>query len=276
VPVLRISSRNARFQRWQALLTNRTKRHQTGEFLIQGVRPITLAIEDRWPIGALIHDADRPLSRWARDLLGRSDADRVAMSSELIGELGEKDEAPPELIAVGRIPDDDLGRITVAPDLLVVLLDRPTSPGNIGSIVRSADALGAHGVIVSGHAADAYDPRSVRASTGSLFALPIVRVPSAREVTAWLAGLRDRGRPARVIGTDEGGGARVFDADLTGPTLVLIGNETSGLSAAWRELCDEVVSIPMTGSASSLNAATAATVVLYEARRQRLNRQGEC
>lgn len=269
VPVLRITTRNARFQQWQALLTNRTKRHQAGEFLIQGVRPITLAIAQGWPIGTLIHDGDRALSRWARDLLGRSDADRVAMSSELMGELGEKDEAPPEVIAVARIPADDLGRIAIGPDLLVVLLDRPTSPGNIGSIVRSADALGAHGVIVSGHAADIYDPKSVRAATGSLFALPTVRVPSAREVTTWL---RECGTAVRIVGTDERGHVDVFRSDLTGPTLLLVGNETAGLSAAWRELCDELVSIPMGGSASSLNAANAATVVLYEARRQRLNR----
>jgi TrmH family RNA methyltransferase len=272
VPVLRISTRNARFQQWQALLTNRTKRHQTGEFLVQGVRPITLAVEHGWPIGTLIHDAERPLSRWARDLLAGSDAERVAMSTDLIAELGEKVEAAPEVIAVARIPDDDLGRIPVGPDLLVVLLDRPTSPGNIGSIVRSADALGAHGVIVSGHAADVYDPKSVRAATGSLFALPTVRVPSAREVTTWLEGLRGSGLAVRVVGTDERGRVDVFRADLTGPTLLLVGNETAGLSAAWRDLCDDLLSIPMTGSASSLNAATAATVVLYEARRQRIER----
>jgi len=276
VPVLRITTRNARFQQWQALLTNRTKRHQTGEFLIQGVRPITLAVAHGWPIGTLIHDGDRALSRWADDLLARCDADRVAMSSDLIGELGEKAEAAPEIIAVARIPDDDLGRVPVGGDFLGVLLDRPTSPGNIGSIVRSADALGAHGVIVSGHAADVYDPKSVRAATGSLFALPTVRVPSARQVTDWLADLRERGIAVRLVGTDERGQVDAFRTDLTGPTLLLVGNETAGLSAAWRELCDELVRIPMVGSASSLNAANAATVVLYEARRQRLNRPGGC
>jgi TrmH family RNA methyltransferase len=270
VPVRRVTTRNAQFQQWQALLTNRTKRHQTGEFLVQGVRPITLAVERGWPIAALIHDADRPPSRWARDLLAGCDAERVAMSSELLAELGEKADAAPEVIAVARIPDDDLGRITVGDDFLGVLLDRPTSPGNIGSIVRSADALGAHGVIVSGHAADVYDPKSVRAATGSLFALPTVRVPSAREVGAWLDGLRERGLVVRVVGADEHGRVDVFRAELTAPTLLLVGNETAGLSTAWRDVCDELVSIPMTGSASSLNAATAATVVLYEARRQRL------
>ena len=211
------------------------------------------------------------MSQWARDLLRTSGAEQVAMGPDLLAELGEKNEAAPEVVAVMEIPEDDLRRIPVGKDFLGVLFDRPTSPGNIGSIIRSADAFGAHGLIVTGHSADVYDSKSVRASTGSLFALPAVRVPSHREVVQWLDAQRDRGNPVAVVGTDEHGEADIFDFDLTRPTLLLIGNETSGLSNAWRELCDHVVSIPMTGSASSLNAANAATAVLYEASRQRIS-----
>jgi 23S rRNA (uridine2479-2'-O)-methyltransferase len=268
--VLRITSRNARFQQWQALLTSRAKRRQLGEFLVQGVRPISLAAEAGWPFRALIYDAYRPLSAWAQALLRTADAARVAMSAELLAELGEKDEGRPELLAVVEIPADDLGRIEVGRDFLGLVLDRPASPGNLGSIIRSADAFGATGVVITGHAADPYDPRSVRASTGSLFARPVIRVPSPREPTAWLAAQRARGCPIALVGADEGGDRDVFDADLTGPTLLVLGNETAGLSAAWREQCDYLVRIPMTGSASSLNVANAATVVLYEASRQRI------
>jgi len=265
--VLRITARNARFQQWQALLTSRAKRQRAGEFLVQGVRPISLAAEARWRFRALIYDADRPLSGWAQDLLRTVDTDQVAMSAALLAELGEKDEGRPELLAVVEMPGDDLDRIQVGPDFLGLLLDRPASPGNLGSMIRSADAFGAAGVIVAGHAADPYDPRSVRASTGSLFARPVVRVPSPRELSGWLAVRR---HPVVLIGTDEHGTVDVFDADLTRPALLLMGNETAGLSAAWREVCDELVRIPMTGSASSLNVANAATAVLYEAARQRL------
>lgn len=266
----RITSRNARFQQWQSLLTNRNKRQRAREFLVQGVRPITIAVEQGWPLRALIYDGQRQLSRWADDLVRTVRVERVAMSTELLAELGEKGEDAPEVIAVMEIPDDDLGRIKVGHDFLGVLFDRPTSPGNIGSIIRSADAFGADGVIVTGHAADVYDSKSVRASTGSLFALPAVRVPSPREVMAWLEEQRADGVPVLVVGTDEHGEAEIFDFDLTRPTLLLVGNETKGLSSAWRELCDHMVSIPMTGTASSLNAANAATAVLYEAARQRI------
>jgi tRNA G18 (ribose-2'-O)-methylase SpoU len=270
--VQRISSRNARFQVWQSLLTNRNKRQRAGEFLVQGVRPITIAVEHGWPIRVLIHDSHRSLSQWARELLHRSDAEHVSMSTELLAELGEKGETAPEVVAVMEMPADDLDRIKVGPDFLGVVFDRPTGPGNIGSIIRSADAFGADGLIVTGHAADVYDPKSVRASTGSIFALPAVRVPSQREVMEWVGRERSRGNPDVIVGTDEHGEADIFDFDLTQPTLLLIGNETSGLSAAWRELADHLVRIPMAGSASSLNAANAATAVLYEASRQRLSR----
>lgn len=268
--VPRVTTRNARFQQWQALLGNRNKRQRAREFLVHGVRPITIAAERGWPVRTLIFDGSRPLSGWASELLRTVQAERVAMSPELLAELGEKGETAPEVIAVMEIPDDDLGRIAAGPRFLGVVFDRPANPGNVGSIIRSADAFGADGVIVTGHAADVYDPRSVRASTGSLFGVPAVRVPSHREVIAWAAERRERGCPLRIVGTDEHGEADLFDFDLTGPTLLLIGNETKGLSTAWREACDHMVRIPMTGTASSLNAASAATTVLYEAARQRI------
>jgi 23S rRNA (uridine2479-2'-O)-methyltransferase len=92
-------------------------------------------------------------------------------------------------------------------------------------------------------------------------------VPSHREVIDWVR--RSTGVPIVVVGTDESGTVDVFDFDLTQPTLLLIGNETAGLSTAWKEAADALVRIPITGSASSLNAANAATAVLYEVSRQR-------
>ena len=268
--MLRISSRNARFQQWEALLGNRTKRQRAGEFLVQGVRPITLAARFGWPFRALLYDDGRPLSGWARDLLRDVPALQVAMAPDLLAELGEKEEAAPELVAVVELPPDDLNRITAVPRFLGVVLDRPASPGNVGSIIRSADAFGADGIIVTGHAADVYDPRAVRASTGSLFARPVVRCPSHREVIAWAEAQRAGGCPVVLAAADEHGETNVFDYDFTQPTLLLVGNETTGLTAAWRELCDVTVRIPITGAASSLNAATAATTILYEITRQRL------
>ena len=114
---------------------------------------------------------------------------------------------------------------------------------------------------------------AVRASTGSLFARPVVRCPSHREVMTWVEAQRSAGCPVVLAAADEHGATDVFDADLTQPVLLLVGNETTGLTAAWRELCDLAVRIPITGAASSLNAASAATAILYEITRQRLMTQ---
>src|SRR5690606_9566393 len=151
--------------------------------------------------------------------------------------------------------------------VLLVALDRPTSPGNIGSIVRSVDALGGHGVIVTGHAADPYDPKALRASTGSAIMTPTVRVSGIQPALEWVAATRAAGVDVQIVGTDEAGTVEVWDVDFTRPTVIVTGNEHSGMSAAWREACDVLTRIPMGGHASSLNAATATSVILYEAAR---------
>jgi TrmH family RNA methyltransferase len=189
------------------------------------------------------------------------------LTTDLMTRLSEKEDTS-ELIALLTMPPDDLGRIPLGADALVVLFDRPVSPGNLGSLIRSADALGAAGLILSGHGADLYDPETIRASRGSLFALPAVRVGGPDEVRSWL----DRVRPTvtvQVIGTDEAAGQDLWEVDLRRATLVALGNETWGLSAAYREMCEAMVRIPMTGVASSLNVASAGSIVLYESLRQR-------
>jgi len=196
---LKVSTRNASFQQWQAQLTNRTKRHRTGRFLVQGVRPITIAVRYGWPIEALLYSAEIS-SGWASEILRDvRAATHYELTPDLMRELGEKAEQPPELLAVAVMPPDDLDRIPVPPDALLVIMDRPGSPGNVGTLIRSADALGAHGLIVTGHATDLYDPRTVRASTGSLFAIPAVRVAGPGEVSDWIGSVRSRGIPLNVV-----------------------------------------------------------------------------
>ena len=260
----RVTTRNARFQQWEALLTNRTKRHRLGELLVQGVRPITLAVDHGWRVRTLLHDGRSQTSSWADRLWDGLDTERFLVSRELMAELGGKEESP-ELLAVVEMPEDDLGRLDErgrgGP---VLVFDRPSNPGNVGTLARSADAFGATGLVVTGHAADPYDPRCVRASTGSLFALTVVRAAGHAPVVEWA---HEHGY--RIVGTDESGTVDVRDADLRGRVLLVVGNEHAGLSQGWLEACDEVVGIPMAGSASSLNAATAGSLVLYEAMRQR-------
>ncbi len=259
---LRITRENARFQQWEALLTNRSKRHRNRELIVQGVRPITRAVDEGWTVRALLR-ADGASSAWSDALWSSTDGERVDLSPDLHARLSGKDGA--ELVAVVEMPDDGVARLADSsrPHGPIVVFDRPTSPGNIGTLARSADAFGASALVVTGHAADPYDPQSVRASTGSLFALTVLRVPGPGPVVE-----HAQARGYRIVGTDEEG-SPLAEVDLSGRVVVVVGNETHGISSGWRTACDDVASIAMTGTASSLNAAVAGSIVLHEALRQR-------
>ncbi|MEU2035016.1 TrmH family RNA methyltransferase [Nocardia amamiensis] len=270
----RVSTRNASVQVWQAYLNNRAKRHRDGRFLVQGVRPITQAVENDWPLETLLYRLGGPeLSSWARELLDTSAVPQVGLVPELMAELGEKSSGVPELVAVAMSRQPELETFEPgepgedAP--VVVVFDRPNSPGNLGTLIRSADAFGASGVIVTGHGADQYDPQAVRASTGSLFAVPVMRAAGPAQVLEFRNRQVRRGIPTRIVGTDEHGHCAAYDYDFTDATILVVGNETSGMSAAWQAACDDMVHIPMGGTASSLGAPSAAAVALYEISRQR-------
>ncbi len=257
--------RDNAFQHVEVLKRNRTRRRQSGECFVEGVRPIQRLVESGWRVASVWSDRHRPLSRWAAEIVAASGAGRhYRLGPGLMDELSDRDERS-ELALVALIRQPALGTLALPADFLVVVLDRPASPGNLGAVVRSADAFGAHAVVVTGHAADPFDPRAIRASMGSIFSVPVVEVEGPAAVAAWL---QSQGA-VTILGTDSAGERPVRSADLRGATVVVAGNEGAGLSYRFRELCTEVIRIPMTGSADSLNMAVAASIVLYEAAMQR-------
>jgi 23S rRNA (uridine2479-2'-O)-methyltransferase len=270
---LLVSTRNSAYQVLESLRANRQKRHRSRVFLVEGVLPITSALAHGWSFEAVAYSQSDRLSSWARDVIARAQPPmQYAIAPDLLHALSRKAE-PSELVAVVRMPDDDVGRIRVRPDLLAVVMDAPSSPGNLGTLVRSCDALGAHGVVVTGHAADPYDPGAVTASRGSLFAVPVVRLDSPAAVKGWVGNVRRTLGRCVVVGTDEAGDVDLVAHDFGPPTIIVLGNEQRGLGRAYREMCDALVRIPMSGTASSLNVSMAASIVLYEAGRQRRSAQ---
>jgi 23S rRNA (uridine2479-2'-O)-methyltransferase len=267
--VVRIYGENADFQHIETLRRNRTKRNKSGEFFVEGVRAINQALRNNWTVNALVYSRDGRLSDWAEGVIAREGAKtQYELPSVLMEKLSQKEEAS-ELLAIVAMPEDDLSRIPVRDDLLVVVFDRPANPGNLGAVIRSCDALRVNGVIVTGHAVDLYDPETIRATAGSFFSVPTVRLSSHNELIPWLDGLRRRLPRLRVVGTSARSQVPVQGHDFTTPTVLLIGNENHGLSESYKALCDVMVTIPMYGSATSLNVACAASIVLYEVARQR-------
>ena len=269
--VVNIFSENNDFQYVETLRRNRVKRQHHREFFVEGVRAINLALKHHWHIRAFLYAREGKRSDWAESILRQSQAEtHYEVSSSLLEKLSDKEETS-ELLAIVTMPEDDLARIPIPvhDTLLVVIFDRPASPGNLGSIIRSCDALRVDGLIITGHSVDVYDPETIRASTGSFFALPIVRLPSSKELRPWFDTVRERIGPFQIVGSDERANHAIDAHNFTQPTVLVVGNETWGMSASYKELCDAIVKIPIYGSASSLNVASATSIVLYEVDRQR-------
>lgn len=272
---LRVSRKNALFQEWLALKTNRQKRHRTGQFLVEGTTAIDSAVRHGWELTELVYPAGRALSAWAAAHLASGAARRrVEMDPELLAELSERNEGT-ELLAIASRRDTTLADLAGldalsegAPPWLGVVVDRAKSPGNLGSIIRTAVSFDAAFLVMTGHAADPFDPACVRASVGTLFDLPLVRLPSQAPLLAWAAERRTRGG-VTLVGTGQDGDRLIDRVDLRQNTVIVLGNETEGLSLGYREACDVFVRLPTSERQSSLNVAAAAAIVLYEVQRQR-------
>ncbi len=184
------------------------------------------------------------------------------LSGDLFGRIADRD-GPSGLAAIVRSEQVPLSGLTVGADSLFIALHSAGNPGNVGTIVRTASATGAAGVILIGPSADPYDPVAVKASMGALFTVPVVAVESAAEFLDWA------GRSGvTVAATSARGSVSCWDAELPLPLAVLLGSEGAGLPDDLLLAAGLRVAIPMTGTAESLNLAVAAGVLLYEVRRR--------
>ena len=195
-----VYTRSATFQKFEVLKTNRNKRYKYGEFFVEGVRNINNAVENGWQIVSFLYDGDRKLSDWAKDKLARVRTQvNYALSGELLAALSSKEDTS-ELLAVIKMRDDDFERIPLSENPLIALFDRPSNHGNLGTILRSCDALGVEGLILTGHGVDLYDPDVVSSTMGSFFCVPAVRMSDNTSVFALIDRLKARYPGFQLIG----------------------------------------------------------------------------
>jgi RNA methyltransferase, TrmH family len=176
-------------------------------------------------------------------------------------------ESPDGWLAVVPTVDTELDRLKLGEQPLLLICEGVEKPGNLGAILRTADAAGVTAVIATDPVTDWGNPNLVRASKGAVFSVPVAAAPSA-QVLPWLAG-----HGVRLAAATPDGGVLLGDADLTGPVAIAVGSETHGLSGPWLDQADVALRIPMFGRADSLNVAASAAIVVYEAVRQRMARQ---
>lgn len=244
----------------KALLKKRQSREKIGRFVVEGPHLVAEANE---LIDYFFYVEETPQTE-------RLKADGVKsfkISAKEFAALSEVEE-PQNILAAVRQPAYSLASILQAENKLVLFCVEVQDPGNLGTIVRTADAAGAGGVILSKGTVDLYNSKVVRGTMGSLFHLPVVRVEETAKVIEQL-----KRSGFRVIAADLKSEKSCFEADLTKPTVILVGNEGNGLPREVLKLADETVTIPMPGQAESLNVAISSAIILYEALRQRGDRK---
>jgi len=250
-------------------LNMRKYRAREGRYLIEGIRIVEEALQRSAPVEALLYCPDLLTSERARVLVEQEGGpERIVVTREVFTSLSRRDE-PQGIAAVVRIVTRRPEDLTLPEDALIVVAWQLQTAGNLGAIIRTADAAGVHAVIIVEPSVDLYDPLAVRATMGSLYALPVAIASDEDELMAWFAQVRASGLPLRVLGTSAHGRDLLWDVDCTGPLAILIGSEQDGLPESARRAADVVARLPMAGSASSLNVSAAAAAIIYEVLRQR-------
>jgi TrmH family RNA methyltransferase len=257
-----LTPRSARVKQARQL-TRRSVRSERREFLAEGPQAVREAVAH--PGGA----AGRTLIElYATPEAAERHADVVAAARaagapvltatpEVIAEISDT-VTPQGLVAVCRFLDSPFDAILAARPRLVAVLAHVRDPGNAGTVLRGADAAGAAAVLVSDSSVDVHSPKVVRSTAGSLFHLPVV---TGLPIEETLHRLRAAG--LRLLAADGVGETLLPQVDLAAPHVWVMGNEAWGLEQSVRDLCDEVVRVPIYGKAESLNLAMAATVCLY-------------
>ena len=263
MPAVITSLHNPRIKQ-VARLRERRQRDREGLLLVEGADELALALAG----------SARPQAVYFCPLLGPPGLAALLARSEQAGaELVEVSEPVFQKLAYRQNPDGVLAVLPAVRRALddLALGERPLflvaeaveKPGNLGAMLRSADACAVSGVIVCDPATDLNNPNVVRSSRGTLFTVPVA-VAGTPEAQAWL-----RARHIAIVAATPQASQFYTRADLRGPLAIAVGTEDEGLSAAWLSQADQAVRIPMLGQVNSLNVATAAALLLYEAVRQR-------
>lgn len=265
LPVEKITSlQNPRIKQL-VRLRDRRPRDEAGVFLVEGYREIIRALDKGLRFQELYFSPDWFLGENEPALLERASASGAKLfelTKEAFAKVAYR-ERPDGLLGVAPQWKRSLADLPARADPFILVVEAIEKPGNLGTILRSADAAGVDAVIVCDPVTDIFNPNVVRSSTGVLFSVPVI-VSESLPVRDWL-----RERRIRAIATTPGARELYTDTDLRGPLAIVMGSEQYGLSEYWLKESDGQVRIPMAGQADSLNVAMATIITLFEAVRQR-------
>lgn len=246
------------------------ERRREGLFVAEGLRETALALVAGFEALQLLFDPGVTPQEQIDELRKRSQfpgTEIIAVSSAVFEKIAYR-QGVPNVVALLKSRALDPERIALSSRPLVLVLESIEKPGNLGAILRTADAAGVDAVLVCDPAVDLYNPNAIRASLGALFTLPVVPL-SPEEALAWL-----KERKIRVFATHLEASRPVYDCDFQQAAALVMGGEAMGISAFWVENADERIIIPMRGKVDSMNVSASTAILLFEAVRQRLTADG--
>ena len=248
-------------------LRQRSHRDEAGQMLVEGYRECLRALDHAYPPQMLFYCEELYLKNLNEPTIVQRcrqlGAEIYACTAAVFTKLAYRDR-PEGLLMIGPHLTHSLSALHLPENALVVVAESIEKPGNLGTILRCADAAGVHAVIVCDHCTDIHNPNVVRASTGTIFSVPVIEADTA----ATIAFLRAHG--FYILATTPHTDKLHTDVNLTGNVAIAVGTEQHGLSEVWMQAADLRVRIPMFGLADSLNVSSATTILLFEAVRQRL------
>ncbi|MES2485654.1 MAG: RNA methyltransferase [Bacteroidota bacterium] len=244
------------------LLQEKAKaRRQTGTFLIEGQREIELARKGGYDIETVLFVPDMLTERQLSQLAG-SKADRIEISKEVYQKLAYRDTTE-GIIAVAKTKSLNLNDLKLGKNPLILVAEATEKPGNLGALLRTADAAKLDAVIIANPKTDIYNPNIVRNSVGCLFTNQIA-TGTTDEVIAWL-----KAKKINIYCATLQDSAFYHEQDYTAGSALVVGTEATGLTQAWRDAADKNIIIPMQGEIDSMNVSVAAAILIFEAKRQR-------
>jgi TrmH family RNA methyltransferase len=260
-PIQEITSiNNPKIKLWSQLLTKRGREVQ-GMFILEGVHLVREALQANLKLEVILFSLEKG---YPTELPEPDDSsiEIIGVSDAVLAKCSDT-QTPQGVLAVALKPEWSKEQLLVQEHGLVVVIDGVQDPGNLGTIIRSADAVGATGVVLGRGTVDLYNPKTIRSTMGSLFHLPILEfdlhelLPLARQ------------NNIQIVSTSLQAEKSCYELDMTQTIWFILGNEGSGVSASIQPFISQQIIIPMRGKAESLNVAMAATVLMFEARRQR-------
>jgi RNA methyltransferase, TrmH family len=253
------SLQNPRVKHLVRLRDEKRQRRADGLMLVEGYDEIQLALAAGHMPGTIL-SAPELLSRQID--LARADVEHITVSRPVFEKMSYRDN-PDGWLAVFPIPEVSLDDLKLRDSPLVIVAEAVEKPGNLGAILRTADAAGVDALLVCDPRVDLWNPNVVRASRGALFSVPTVQCDN-RTALEWLK----RGE-IRILAATPSAEAIYSDIDLRQPVAIAVGTEDEGLTDFWMSRADVKVRIPMTGRVNSLNVSVSAALIVYEAVRQR-------